>query len=60
MATKSPFTAVDSLDPIYYTFTHLHISHISYTTHFDRNVGNFALDVVFEVALSCWLVGIDQ
>ena len=38
MATTSPFTAVDSWDPI---------SHHS-GTHFDRNVGNFGLDVVFE------------
>ena len=40
MTTTSPFTAVDSLDPIFHPSG----------THFDKNVGNFALDVVFEVA----------
>ena len=39
MTTTSPFTAVDSLDQIFH--------HSG--THLDRNVGNFALDVVFEV-----------
>ena len=39
VTTTSPFTAVDSMDPI---FNHS-------GTHFDRDVGNFALDVVFEV-----------
>ena len=36
MITTSSFTAVDSLDPIFH--------HSG--THFDQNVGNFALDVV--------------
>ena len=50
MTTSSPFTAVDFLDPIFH--------HSG--THFDRNVSNLALDVVFQVVWSCWHVGIDQ
>ena len=42
MTPTSPFTAVDSLDSIFH--------HSG--THFDWNVGNFALDVVFEVVTS--------